>query len=161
MIETGDILLEKGKGLIPEVIKAYTNSEYSHAALVIDYFESLNKCTIVESSLFKGVEQTYLTNLEGYDVYRLKGNLDVLEKIRLKKIARGYIGMQYDLSQIFGYLFMGLFKGNILNTPNEIICSELEDRIYSRLGYDLMEGVYKGDMTPENLANSPLLRKIN
>lgn len=154
-LEIGDIIFEKGRGPISWCIKKVTNSEYSHVAVY--YGNGL----VIHSHLLGGVHITNLKSIGEYDVYRIKEGLTDKQKTLMKSACIDYLGMQYDLPQIFGYLWTAVFEGdNKLNNPNLVICSELVDILYNVLGYDLLEGRLLGDVTPEQLRESKLIEKI-
>lgn len=156
--ETGDIILVKGNDFFSNIIKKVTKSEYSHSAMV------LNNDTIIESHFIGGVKKKPRGVLadKNFSVYKLKkgiSNIEGKRKLMLKR-ADELEGYKYDLLQLFGYLIYG-FKGrNKFNTPHQIICSELIDLIYYYAGINLRPNIYKGDLTPAQIAKSGLLTKI-
>ncbi|MFW6016138.1 MAG: YiiX/YebB-like N1pC/P60 family cysteine hydrolase [bacterium] len=156
IIQTGDLIFEKGEGPISSTIKKFTQSEYSHVAMVYDF------PYIVHSHLIGGVQWDDISAVKNqFDVYRLKNGLTNNKKDQLKKAMLGYLGHKYDLSQIFGYLQMAIIKGdNKFNNPDEIICNELVERCYNKIGYTLLKGVALGDSTPGSLAKSKHLVRI-
>ena len=69
----------------------------------------------------------------------------------------------YDYAQLLGYVlerFIGKQYNNPLNFDNFIICSELIDKSYQKLGIDLVEYRSYGNVTPDDLAKSKHLERI-
>lgn len=154
-LETGDLIMEKGTGIIDWGVKKVTNSEYSHVALVYDY------PLIIQSHLLSGVHITNIDEIGEYDVYRYKGGLSKSQKKIVKESSIQYLGIDYDLFQIFGYLWTAIFEGrNKFNNPNLIICSELVDLVYNKLKIYILRDRFLGDITPEEVINPKLFDKI-
>jgi len=152
-LETGDILFEKSKKIYSRPIQWWTNSQYSHVAMVYEY------PMIIQSRLFRGVHITHIDTLEEFDVYAMIEGLSGYQKNTLKEVSLKYLGLKYDLRQIFGYVNMSIIKGrNKLNNPHQIICSELIDLLYIELSVDLRRGIYLGDVTPADLTFSSFLK---
>lgn len=151
-LETGDIIFEKGDGIVAWFIKQFTDSKYSHVALLFNYPH------VIHAHLLGGVYITHIDNLADFDVYRIKGGLNEAEKDAIQKKGLEYIDFEYDLLQIFGYLYKAIFKGdNPLNRPDNVICNELIERIYNKIGITFRPDIELGDTTPETLAESKKL----
>jgi uncharacterized protein YycO len=146
-MRTGDIVLEKGTGPISRIIRWFTDSEYSHAAIVVD------ANILVESHLFSGVSIITMEEIdEEYTVMEPKIPLSEKEKETMRKALYGMIGTPYDLFQIFGYLFSSLFQGkNMMNNPNFMVCSEVIDMAYHSIGDDILPNMFLGDAKPSDL----------
>lgn len=156
MLETGDVILKKGKG-ITRVVGWFTDSKYTHVGLVYEK-------EIIVHSHAQGVHPWDVYDLEPYDIYRLKGGLSEEEKGQLKDILMNEIekNIKYDYSQLIAYAYYAIFGGeNKFNNPKQYICSELVDRVYKRLGYNLYPPKPVGDITPADLARSSLLAKVS
>jgi hypothetical protein len=158
-LETGDIILEKGEDVIDKGISWFTDSPYTHVAMVIH--ENFN--LLIESHFWSGVHIIHLNEIpDKYDVLRIKGGLNSIQKEKIFKPMLESIGNKYDLPQIFGYLFSGLFKGkNMFNNPNYIICSELIDIVYNEIDIDLVPDMYLGDIKPSDIAKCDKLEIIS
>lgn len=155
MIQTGDIILKKGKG-VSRVVGWYTDSPYTHVGIVYNY-------PIIIHSYIGGVQPVHLKALRPYDIYRLKTRLSFLKKDQAKSLLRLLMEkeIKYDYKQLVAYAYYALAGGNNkFNSPNRFICSELIDRIYKQLGYNLAKNCKLGDITPAEIANSPLLREV-
>lgn len=156
IIQTGDLIFEKGKGPVSTSIRKFTKSDYSHVAMVYNF------PYIVHAHLLGGVYFDDISDIKNkFDVYRIKDGLTDKEKQQLQEEMIKYLGYDYDLGQIFGYLDMALFKGdNKFNNPKEIICNELVERSYKKIGYTLLKEVKLGDGTPGMLSKSKEIEKI-
>lgn len=154
---TGDILLRKSGGPISSLIKSFSNSKYSHAAIFLNYE------TVIEAH-WTGVRKIKVDEIDyEYDIFRYKSRspFDKAEDKRMKYFLESQLGIKYDYSQLLGYLKFGFVEGNEWNTPNEMICSELVDLAYfTAWNLNLMPGVPSGDITPGQIAKSELLIKV-
>ena len=154
MLMTGDVVLKKGRG-ITRVVGWFTDSKYTHVGLVYER-------EIIVHSHALGVHPWDIYDLEPYDLYRIKGGLSEEERSQFKEILLDEIkkNIKYDYGQLIAYGYYALFGGeNKLNNPKHYICSELVDRVYKKLGYELVPGKLLGDVTPADLARSSLLEQ--
>lgn len=147
-LRTGDILFEKDNNLVDKGIQLFTKSPYSHVAMVYDDKENL----IIQSHLGGGVHITSVDNLNDFDILRIEKLYFEHSEKEIKKVARKYLGKQYDLWQIPGFIFSAMFRGsNYFNSPHKIICTELIDLICYDLGYNLVHDKFLGDISPGEL----------
>lgn len=170
MIETGDLLLFKNDTLYSKLIKKATDSKYTHVAI------ALNEYIMIEASLRVQIMPIPDKN-PPYDIFRIKNGLNNREKNKLTKELLKHHNALYDILQIIGYaprlifqytpkmLFnyipRSIFFGqNKLNNPRYMICSELADRAYHEIGYDLLPNIYPGDATPGDFVDSEHLIKL-
>ncbi|MFW6015384.1 MAG: hypothetical protein ACOCRK_03040 [bacterium] len=154
MLQPGDILLIKTKGIYAKLIRWWTNSKYTHVAIV------LTENIAIEANW--RVRTFPIDDINNYDIYRLKGGLTNKEQNEIRKKLLYYHGRRYDFLQITGYLFMSYFKGrNKFNSSKYVICSELADRVYHSIGYNLLPNIYLGDATPGDIAKSNYLERID
>lgn len=145
--EVGDVILEKGDGLLSGVVQLATDSPYSHVAVIYNY------PTIIQSHAL-GVHLREIQSLGTVDVMRIKGGLNNKEKKQLQKVAiEKYIGKPYDYFQFTG-------AGKYFDQPNMQICSELFDEIYNELGYDVATGKELGKITPAESSKSELFEFV-
>lgn len=157
-LQPGDIILFKGKGIVSSLVKFFTKSKYSHAAMV------LTDNMIIEANWYKNVnivEFKYDSNT--MEIYRLKGGLNANQQLILLQSSYDMLNKYYDYAQLLGYVlerFIGKQYNNPLNFDNFIICSELIDKSYHKLGIDLVEYRSYGNVTPDDLAKSKHLERI-
>lgn len=146
-LQCGDMILCKNKGLLSRIVKWFTDSEYSHVALVLD-----------EKHLY---HTNYNTNLKithmiyprnSYDVYRVIGEYD---KDKLQEFIYNNINNKYDFMDIVKIIF----RINTDDKDNEYICSELVRRAYEYAGLKLVDDTIK-IATPQDIANSKFIHKL-
>lgn len=154
-MEIGDIILRKGQG-VSRIVGWFTNSPYTHVGIVYDE-------PIIIHSYIKGVRPTIKKDLEPYDVYRLKGGLDDVEKEVIQHMLENFMrkDIKYDYWQLVFYVYYALFGGdNKFNNPKKFICSELIDRAYKSLSYHITKNDKLGDITPAEIARSSRVIKV-
>lgn len=153
-IETGDLIFRKAKG-INKTIGAFSNSEYSHVAIVYDY-------PVIVHSYWRGVNFWDAYHLEPYDVYHIKGGLREDEKKILKQVCREFVkyNIKYDYSQLLAYVYYALFGGvNKFNSPKQFICTELVYYVYKRINYHFRTEKFKGDLMFNHIIQEPFITK--
>lgn len=153
MIEIGDVLLVKGKGLVSFLVKLFTRSKYSHVALAV----SNNRVIEID---WKYRLQIRSIEHEEYDVYRLNRGLTNEETFIILSYVYSLIGSKYDFSKIFSLVFEILFSRRgkrIFDNPNKFICSDIIDSAYQKIGVDLVPHYADQDTTPDDLSKSKML----
>lgn len=156
MIETGDILLIRHSGILSSFIRWYTKSDYAHVAISIgdeyiceiDMFEKLN----IKKNPY-----------QDFDVFRYKHNLSSSQKKKLSKYLLNKVKTNkgYDWFRILSIFLQYTFRFPvIMDEKNKVICSELIDISYKHIGIDLVPWRATGDVTPGDLARSPVLKQV-
>ena len=157
MIQTGDILLFKGTTpIISPIIRWFTDSEYTHAALAIT--ENL----IYEIDFNKRLAIRPIRE-ETYDVFRYKYGLTWKQQNAIKTYAieRANTNKGYDWLRILSFGLQKIFQTKkAFDEANRVICSEIVDQIYAHIGIDLVPDRENGDVAPSHLALSPYLVKV-
>ena len=175
MIQDGDILLCKGRGLISSLIRWGTGSVYSHVALIA----SANLGLIVEAVPEGGVRAISIQNYKTpYDLYRVKdpnsfkvtevvaclirtlaGKYDfkstlrlgwelVLRRLKLVKLAALKVTQQKEAA-------------DTLQKDQDYFCSELCYEAFKAGGLDIVPQIGDGDTaSPGDIAGSPLIEKV-
>ena len=147
-----DILFYRGSNTISRAVKRITKSQYSHVALVI------NEYLVVETNWYYPVRfrrNRYLEH-EEFTLKRVE-NLTEEQQEKIFEFISLYLDTRYDYIQIFYHVLNVVFGTKLKNNPNLYTCSELIDRAFQYAGIDLVPGREDGDLTPEELFNSPLL----
>ncbi len=143
LLQTGDILLCSGNGILSDIIKKATNSPFSHVALILK-LPITGQWLVLESIESKGVrcvplEQDYLTNYCGthkpYDgkiliarIQEMQSKRDIISK--LYQTAFSLLGDEYnqeDILQIGARIFnhdLGIKEDGTLLPHQRYICSE-------------------------------------
>lgn len=149
-LQYGDIILCKGNSIISKIIKWFTNSDYSHVAMVI----SDDGMHLYHTNYNMSTKLTHMMYSKGdYDVYRVIGEYD--HKL-LHRFMRENIGNKYDLTDIFKIII----RINTDDMDREYICSELIRKAYSYSGIELVDKDIK-IATPQDIASSKYVLKIN
>jgi hypothetical protein len=147
-LRTGDILFEKDNNFVDKGIQLFTNSPYSHVAMVYDAEENL----IIQSHLGAGVHITSIDSLNEFYMLRIEQLYFYHTEKEIKKAARKYLGRKYDLWQIPGFIVSSVLRGeNYFNSPHKVLCTELIDLIYYDLGFNLVHNKFLGDISPGEL----------
>ncbi|MBO8161170.1 MAG: hypothetical protein H0Z24_05990 [Thermosipho sp. (in: Bacteria)] len=158
-LKVGDIVFIKPKGFISTLIAKLTKSEYSHVAII---YSTNNPPSILDAT-WEGTKIRPLSYYDdrGYDIYRLKEELNNFDEFLIRNWILNNIDVKYDYIQLVSFLNRIIFHVNkIFNNPDKFVCSEMVDRLYKHLGIDLVPQYKDGNVTPEDLKNSPLLIKI-
>ena len=177
MLEDGDILLCKGKGVVPWLIKLGSESVYSHVSVVA----SSKLGIIIEAVPEGGVRAIAIENYKtSYDVYRIKPgiqfNLAGVISYLIKMLARKYdlvsaikfgwkMGLRkLQLVKLFGLKATGNKKAaDELQEDQDFFCSELVyEAFFFGGGIDIVPQTGDAETTsPGDIAKSPIIQKIS
>lgn len=155
-LQVGDIIAYKGTGVLSKIVRFFTRSKYSHISMAI------SSTHLIEANWYKKsnvIEFKY--NPNEMEIFRVE-NLTVEHQITILQRSYEYINKYYDYIQIFGHLLesLGIVVKNPLNSDNKIICSELIDRAYLDINIDLVDSREEGNVTPNDIVNSKLLKRV-
>lgn len=174
MIQDGDILLCKGKGIVPTLIRWETESVYSHVAVIA----SAKLGLIIEAIPEGGVRAISIENYKTvYDLYRVKdpSSYDLSEVVAylIRMLARKY---DYPV-KLAGKLFLrklGLVRlafhkitrqkkaADRFQEDQDYFCSELCYRAFEAGGLDIVPQIGDAETTsPGDIARSPLISKVS
>ncbi len=175
MFKDGDILLCKGSGIVPSLIKWGTESVYSHVSVIA----SAQLGLIIEAIPEGGVRAISVKNYKTpYDIYRVKSNhqfnlIGVISYL-IKMLARKYdypiklaaklIMRKFQLLKLFGLkLFGNKNAADQLQENNDFFCSELcYDAFFVGGGLDIVPQIGDAEVTsPSDIAESPVLERIS
>jgi hypothetical protein len=167
-IKDGDILLYKGKGLfksgfIPTLVQLVTRSPYAHAAITAWWNERL----MVIEAIGSGVIVNPLSlSLERYHatVEWFSGKEEIPDEKRQEMMfyAQKEFGKGYAVLLSFWFMIKMLFIGNIdkndrFREETRFYCSQFVAQVYHKAGLDLKKQRNDRYMSPDDIANSPLL----
>ncbi len=172
--QDGDILLCRGQGLVPKLIKWGTESVYSHVAVIA----SAKLGLIIEAIPEGGVRAISVANYKTpYDIYRVKSNhhfnLPEVVGYLIKMLARKYdypiklaaklALRKLKLVQLFGLKVIGNKKAaDALQEDQDYFCSELCYNAFKAGGLDIVPQIGDGETTsPGDIAQSPVLERIS
>lgn len=159
----GDVVLASTKGqIIPNAIKWFTKSQFSHSFITTPDVLSIPMCIeAAEGGVnFTEFEDSYVNNKsQGYEVWNIKISQDVKDKAIvsiLKDLEIGYGFLEYPwfvwrrLCLLFG---RDIKAENNWNT-NGMICSQLCVAYLKACGLAYMfEGYGNGAVAPQDLQN--------
>jgi hypothetical protein len=160
-MQAGDIVFFRSSSFIGDVICWLSKSEYSHVGLAV------NDTEIVEADRFI---LTRKVPLNASNVVVMRAELTEDQQKQIVSIAESLIGRPYDYLGIF-FLFIRCLLNLLLpfckltipnpfNDLNKLWCTELVDEVFNQVGIDLVPSRKHGDVTPADLAMSPLLRLV-
>lgn len=176
MIQSGDVLLCKGKGLIPWIIKWGTKSVYSHVAIIASAEHKL----VIEAIPEGGVRAISLENFHTpFEIYRVKKehsfNHTGVVSYLILMLARKYdflsavkfgwklFKRKMGIVQLAGLKVVGLKeKADALQENQDFFCSELCYRAFNEGGgLDIVPQIGDAETTsPGDIARSPILTKV-
>lgn len=152
-LKKGDIILRRGTGRLSREIEFFTDSQFSHAAIVADPEKKL----MIEASL-NGVVHT---NLDGFigssTVYRMTTLTDE-QASNIVKYAEQQLGKPYDYEEL-----VDMFLRYVFHIPNNriekgrYVCSTFVNAAYASVGIKLTK---QNLPSPEDIFESPLLTKV-
>lgn len=165
-IRDGDVLLYRGRSLQSRIIQWVTGSPYSHAGLAVWW----NARLMVLEAVGKGVIVTTLSsNVRHYrgDVewYTSKEDLPDADRHKLVSIAQRELGKEYALWKaiVLGLRLLlkrGIERRDTLRKERKLFCSLYVAAVYNGVGMDLKEGVSDSFTSPNDIALSPLLKRV-
>ena len=164
-IRNGDVIMYKGKNILPRLIRWLTKSFYSHAGIAVWWNERL----MVMEAVMRGVRVVPLSR----NIYQHKGNVEwfsckkeISEEDRLRMVifAQEELGKSYARWRVILFGLKVLFKRDLsitdeLRMENKIFCSQYVAQIYNSIGLDLKENREDRFMSPGDIARSPLMEK--
>ncbi len=162
-IKDGDILLYRGERFGSKIIRAVTRSEYSHAGIVAWWHGRL----MVLEAMSKGVRAMPISkNIRTYKGkvvwYRVKEPVKAEQREAMLNYAKKELGKDYGRLKMIllgAWLIFKLdtIQRRLLNRRNKLYCSEYVSLVYKAAGIDLEPEIHDLLMTPQDIANSPLV----
>lgn len=134
-MRSGDVIFVRGTSLISRLILFFDKGNFSHVAIAVSDNEVIETNWNMKSKIVKFHYTDYevvLTSLTG------------VQRKYIPIVARGYEGRLYDYIQVIGLIFRSR-----LNSPRQLICSELVYNILTEVGYLNNESLK--DVTPNEL----------
>ncbi len=165
-ILNGDVLMYRGKSLISRLICWFTRSRYSHAGLAVWWNERL----MVMEAIGNGVVVTPLSNnVAAYDGrvewFTSVDEISANDRITMVQFAQQELGKEYDTWKLIQFALMLIFGGSVekrdkLRRSRKLVCSYYVAQAYNSIGRDLKPNVSDRFMTPDDIANSPKLKRM-
>ena len=165
-IKNGDVLMYRGRSLESRIIRWATGARYSHAGLAVWW----NNRLMVMEAVGKGVVVTPISqNVRAYSgrVEWFTSVEEIPEEHRLQMVefAQRELGKEYALWRAVLLGIRALFQHNEetkdkLRREERLFCSHYVAETYNSIGRDLKKGVSDRFMSPGDVADSPLLKRI-
>jgi len=153
----GDLIFVKGGTfLVSSAIKKITHSPYSHVAIAVA------PDLICEIDVFSKMK-IRPNHYKNYDVFRYFRPLSSQEQNQMMQflLKKIHCSKGYDWGKILEMFMRYVFHYNTyIDLKNREICSELADLAYQSIQIDLVPGKRDGDVSPEDLVESPYIFKI-
>jgi len=161
MIQAGDLLLVSGAGGISKAIEVFSDSPYSHAAIVLPAWD--DQLLVLQAWTF-GIEivplSRALSQFSGpVDVFRAKAPLDLAA---FRRAALAFVGRPYDY---FGILRLALailfgFRKTAQDRRTcKLFCSEYAQKVYRAGGVELTD-IPDQMVEPGDLARSRVVKYV-
>jgi hypothetical protein len=165
-IKNGDVLMYRGKSLQSRIIMLITRSNFSHAGIAAWW----NNRLMVMEAVGKGVVATPMSFSVGkYDgrvaLFTSTENISEEDRLRMIKFAQEELGKEYANWKAVKLAWKILLqrdreKKDALRRERQLFCSYYVAQVYNSIGRDLKRGVSDRFMTPRDIADSPMLRRV-
>lgn len=154
MYQPFSLLFYKGDSLLGKVIRFVSNGKYSHCALLLDQFHTL-ETSWKNPSVIKHFDYKY----KDYDIYKLNIRLNEYQKQLVTQYITEHIEIGYDWKYLLSRLGYFLFGTKIVNSKNTMTCDELIYESFKVIGVHLIE---KDEiLTPSTLSQSKYLDRVH
>lgn len=148
------VRIYKSKGLVSNLIKWQTNSEYSHASIVVTDNNGISR--LYEAREFKGVLSRLAIDQEDYDEFMVK-DITRNQELGIIEFLERQIGKKYDYWLILQFVAR---NQNTRKASGKWICSELVYAALRKVGIELLARTEPVYVSPGLLARSPLLLDV-
>jgi hypothetical protein len=152
--------------MVSRLIRLFTASRYSHAGLAVWWNERL----MVMEAVGRGVIVTPLSvNITGYhgsvEWFAAMEEISESDRTVLVQFAQQELGKEYDtwklvLIALYILLRRGPETRDRLRREHRLFCSYYVAQAYNAIGRDLKKGVSDRFMTPDDIARSPILKRM-
>ena len=167
MIKIGDIIVVKNDSrFMSKLIRYFTQSDYSHAGIVIDVItEDKKKCvSVIESGLLDGVHYS----LREYDEqkYEFYSHVGLVETKRqtIKQLAIDELGIGYDFKGMLyrAWLLITLRRTspNKWDDKGKFYCSEFVSDCFGKIGLTFNAKIPIDNILPSDIAESKFTREV-
>jgi len=164
-IKDGDVLMFKGRYLHSSIIRWLMGSPYSHAGIAVWW----NRRLMVMEAVGRGVRILPLSRKigsyrGGVEWFCSKEEIPERDRFRMILFAQEELGKSYARWReiLFGWKILlrrNLGEKDELRRENKLYCSQYVAQIYNAIGLDLKKNREDRFMSPDDVANSPLLEK--
>lgn len=166
-IKNGDVLMYKGRSLTSKIVKLVVGSQYSHAGIAVWW----NQRLMVMEAIHPGVVlRPASLSIERYngevEWFQLIEPLNDEERHVMIITAQEELGKEYAWGKAIKLAFRLLFglkriSFHSLRRAAKLFCSEYVSAVYAAIGRDLRPSIQDSFTTPDDLAKSPKLRRVD
>jgi len=161
----GDLILVKHRSLLGRLIRKITKSNFNHVGIFIDDDRVIEaKFSGVVVTPFATLQRAKRRDILDFEVYRIKNVKKEQIEIMVNFIG-SQVGRKYDFVQFFSLGLMLLFHITRRVEPIDIrrrwICSELVAEGAYLAGIRFHENIDPDNITPEDIASSSLVERVN
>jgi len=165
-IKDGDVLMYRGKSWESRIIMLVTRSKFSHAGIAVWW----NQRLMVMEAIGKGVVVRPLSlSVQKYygdvELYTAAEEIPDVDRLKMITLAQQELGKEYATWKATLLGLKILFQRNkekrdSLRRERQLFCSYYVAHSYNAIGRDLKKGISDRFMTPGDIAESPLLRRV-
>lgn len=153
-LKAGDIIFARSDGFLSRVIRHVTRSEWSHVAIY------LGEGQVIDTDALRSVSIHQLSSFECWAA----GRVEDLSDQRIGEIVNymvSELNKPYDYLQLVGF-FLDYTFGWAVNWQwkGHYTCGQLIDRAFHVAQIDLVPGKTEGNVTPEDIYSSPIVRRV-
>jgi cell wall-associated NlpC family hydrolase len=153
-LDIGDILFVRDSNPLSRTIRWVTKSNWSHVAFYI------GEGQVLDTDAFHNVSIRHLDVFEEWEAKRVDGLTDQ-EIGTMVTYLVGQLKKPYDYLQIIGFFIEAIFGiSNQWSGKEKFSCGKLIDTAFAQIDKDVCPDKVAGDVTPEDLYRSPLLRGV-
>lgn len=143
-----DILFYKGTNPVSKLVQAFTNSEFSHVALILDDKH------LVEINWSYKLKIRHIKYPEcHFQIYRLNEHIYEDQATRMYDYMYENLDSKYDFKEILGMVLYRFFKIKPENDVRKFICSSWINECFKSVGIVLSE---KDLVSPQDLISEKL-----
>ena len=168
--QVGDLLFyrphSKGfLGFFERSVCLLTGGPYCHVAIILDASDKHTVAQSLSQGFVISDEYGYLDYClhKGWaDVYRLDIPMLESQKIAILEACNEFKGLPYDWGDILDIAVYRLSGRRFsLGSAKRLMCSEAVEIVFMRAGVILRNDLDTGFITPNDLSQSPLIKKVS
>lgn len=165
-IRDGDVLLYTGRSAVSRWVRRTTGSRYSHAGIALWWHGRLTVLEAVRSGVVATLLSRNVAHYHGgVELFQCVQEIDDASRAEMVRFAQEQLGKKYSLWKalvVFFYLTFHWKRDtrDRLRRTGSLFCSHFVAQIYTKADLDLTKGLNDRFMSPRDIADSPLLKRI-
>ena len=165
-IRDGDVLLYTGRSGVSRWIRSVTGSRYSHAGIALWWHGRLTVLEAVRSGVVATLLSRNVTHYHGgVELFQCTEEIDDASRAKMVRFAQEQLGKKYSLWKalvVFFYLTFHWKRDtrDKLRRTGSLFCSHLVAQVYTQADKDLKKDLNDRFMSPRDIAESPLLKRM-